>query len=159
MEDPGERRPTQSLLDRTRKRIEALCEFGADASALSEKLANAEKQLVEGSEVEARLAMDELLIFMKILCSEIERMISGSSTGETREVDKPKTSAGDSESIEMANEAFQRCLHSSALRRMVEVIALEKIQSVLSDEFVSRDEVEKLLAEMRERQGKENEVV
>lgn len=155
MDDPGERRPTKSLLDRTRKRVEALEQFGAAAGPLRKRQDQAEKLFREGRAREARMAADELLIFLKILSGEVDRCIRQF----TEEGELPGTGEGDAglseqKILDLVHEAFQRSLHSQSFRRMVEVISIEKVQHLLADEYVTRPDFEALRSEMDRGRGK-----
>lgn len=145
IDDPGDRRPIRDLLDRIRMRLDALSGFGPDVSELRERLAKAEAMFSEGRDAEARLNADELMILLKLLGSEMSRIIREFSTGKPDAREDRSFEPGDERILELVEEAFKRSLHSVALRRMVEVIAVGKIQSILSGEFVTREELSRLL--------------
>lgn len=145
------------------KKLSCLNSLGVPASVFGARLQQAREKLERGETEEARKAVDELLVFFSILAEEVDailaRMDSGAEKkeGAKRESGSPVTLDEIEQTVE---EAFLKHLHSSGLRRMVEVISLEKIRSVMGDEEfyqkVVRKGVERALAE-REEAGGEKE--
>jgi hypothetical protein len=149
MADPGERRSLKELLSRVERKAEALIELGAETGPVLKRVENLRSLVRAGKEGPARLAADELLIFLKIITSEVDRIIQGFTGEAVRAASRPSPEVEESDMLEAVGEAFQRCLHSSALRRMVETIALEKVQTLLTQEYVTREELEEALGTAR----------
>jgi hypothetical protein len=144
MKDPGVRRPIGNLLEGIRIRINSLQAFGVDAGPLHARLDDAQTALGENKKREARLVADELLIFIKILNAEVERFIREFSQGKGIETVPAKESDLDQRILDLVQEAFQRSLHGTSFRKMVEMIATEKVQILLSDDYVTKSDLEVL---------------
>jgi hypothetical protein len=132
-------------MDRVQKKLDALRDLGVDCSPLMKEISQTRRLIDKGDQRDARLAADQMLIFLKVLISDIQRTVNGFARGGKVEVFAESSSRKDQDIVDLVQEAFQRSLHSTALRRMVETIALEKVNSLLSEEFVSREEFQKAL--------------
>jgi len=144
MKDPGVRRPIGNLLEGIRIRINSLQAFGVDAGPLHARLDDAQAALSQNKKREARLVADELLIFIKIINSEIERFIREFSQGKGMKAVPSKENNLDKRILDLVQEAFQRSLHGTSFRKMVEMIATEKVQVLLSDDYVTKSDLKVL---------------
>ena len=128
--------PPESL-SLVEKKLEGLRALGVRAAGLERLSEEAKSGLSGEGGAEGRRKLDELLMIFSVLAEEIEtflgRMESGAPGGAAEP--GPQSSLPTLEEIEgTVEEAFLKHLHSSGLRRMVEVIALEKVRSALSDD-------------------------
>ncbi|MCU0723202.1 MAG: hypothetical protein MUC63_06255 [Planctomycetes bacterium] len=136
------------------KKLASLNILGSGGAPIEGLIAGAKLSLERSDLAEARRKADEILVFFSILSGEIDSILSRLASGEgKREERKPDEGAPPTlEEVEQTVEdAFLKHLHSTSLRRMVEVISLEKIRSVMADEEfyqkVVRKSVERALAE------------
>jgi len=148
---PDQIRETLLVVDRKRECLNIL---GVTSSSIEHRIDESRKIIEDGSPEEARKSLDEILVFFSILAEEIASILSKLDRHPGRKgTPEPESSQTLSiEEIELTvEEAFLKHLHSSGLRRMVEVICLEKIRSVLGDEEfyqkVVKKGVERALAE------------
>lgn len=154
---PDQIRETLLVVDR---KIECLKLLGVRSPSIELRINESRKIVEGGSPEEARKGLDEILVFFSILAEEIDSILSKLDRHpggkETSGPESPQTPS--IEEIELTvEEAFLKHLHSSGLRRMVEVICLEKIRSVLGDEEfyqkVVKKGVERALEEKRKDPG------
>lgn len=133
---PGGRESVGQKVALAEMKIECLRGLGIRTPELDDLLKEAKNALrAKGPDAAARHA-DRLLVLFSVAAEELESLVA-------RFLGKPGAGAGAArggaapsirEIEETVADAFRKALHSSALRRMVEVVAVEKIRSVLTDE-------------------------
>ena len=153
-ESKGPRSESEALrknIALARKKLDNLKELGVGKNALEKILRKASEDLKAGREEDCRRGLDELLLFFKLAAEELgmilDRFLEGGKGEAPKKAGEGSRSLLTEEEIEeTVEEAFKKALHSTALRRMVEVIALEKVRSVLVEEGPPPAWVEKALS-------------
>ncbi|MHC4598944.1 MAG: hypothetical protein ACYS47_08065 [Planctomycetota bacterium] len=143
---------------RAELKIECLRGLGVNTRRLDAGLAKAKAALAARQSTSAAASLDELLILFSILSEEIDLIIERflESGEEGKDGLRPPARASSpslNEVRETVEDAFLKSLHSRNLRRMVEVIALEKVRSVLSEEDAPTEWVEKAVQKALSRKG------
>jgi hypothetical protein len=139
-------------------KIECLRALGVDTKRLDTILVKAKSALGARQSASAAGNLDELLVLFSILSEEIDAIIDrflGSGKG-AKKAPRP-TGRGPNPTLEEVREtvedAFLKSLHSKNLRRMVEIIAVEKVRSVLSEEDVPPAWIQKAVQKALSRKG------
>lgn len=135
------------------RKIKAMRTMGVDVSTLEAMLAKAKaKSSKKRSATPARQAVENLQIAVSLVVKELDNVVSGLAG---KSVEK-KTDAPPSldEIRTTVEDAFKKHLHSAALRRMVEVVALEKLQSILGGSDVPSAWLDQVVDEVQRRQKK-----
>ena len=131
-------------------RLAALRTLGVAAPALDAKAAEGRRALADGDPGLAQARADEVLSLLKLAAGELAGMLAqGGAPARAAEgvpapsaVARPASARAPAAAPEVVvpadvaavvEDAFQKALHSRALRQMVEVIAAERVRALLAD--------------------------
>ncbi|MHC5037688.1 MAG: hypothetical protein ACYTHM_10265 [Planctomycetota bacterium] len=137
-------------------KLEYLRGFGVDTAGLDAMLRGAKSAFGKKDYAKSQKRLEELLVFFGIAAEEINAILARFLGSGKKGRPKPKTEGREALSLEAiqetVEEAFHKSLHSKGLRRMVEVIAMEKVRTVLADEGVPlrwiQDAVKRAVSEL-----------
>jgi uncharacterized small protein (DUF1192 family) len=133
-------------LDAIEKKLECLAEIGVRAAPVRAEIARIRALLKKKQTGQAAKRIEETMVLFKIASAEIEAVFEKLSGGKDSTPESGKAPPPSLKEIsETVEEAFKRHLHSTSLRRMVEVIALEKIRSILQDEVIPESWLERVV--------------
>jgi len=157
---PGSRTGSDSFgqdLALAEMKLDCLRGLGVDAGTLKKKLAQAKNALRTRDYESTAGRLEELLYFFSLVGEELNALLArfqGTKTGEGAARASNKLEDPTLDEIEETIEgAFQKALHSKGLRRMVEVIALEKVRSVLEGDGVPPAWIRKAVDEAMRKKG------
>ncbi|GEM_PF-3047061 len=133
-----ERKSVETALEQASRKIEALKTLGADVSSLKTLLDKARASFRKKNNADAKKRVDELLVILRLGAEQMNAVMDplpGASKRKTGPARKKGNAVPTLDEVEQTvEEAFRKALHSSGLRRMVEVITLEKMRSVFLEQ-------------------------
>ena len=112
--------------------------LGVDTSRMEKRLKKAKSAFGAKNYEASEVALDELLVLFSVLTKEVEEIIDRFLGSGKKKVRSTAALRGGGQPTleevrETVEDAFLKSLHSQNLRRMVEVIALEKVRSILTE--------------------------
>lgn len=117
------------------EKLETLKAFGIRTGPLETRLREASKALRKKDASRARKTLDEVLVLLSIASEELNRLFKTGLAGVETAGGAPARAPRDTPTLEeieaTVHDAFRTFIHSTGLRRMVEVIALEKVRQVM----------------------------